>query len=51
MEGGRLAASLAPELRHCKFVLMLRMYWPNENSPGIINGAWSPPPVKKAGSA
>ncbi|SFP09340.1 Uncharacterized conserved protein [Bradyrhizobium sp. Ghvi] len=30
-----------------KFVLMLRMYWPNEKSPSIINGSWSPPAVQK----
>jgi hypothetical protein len=35
-----------------KFVLMLRMYWPNEKSPSIINGTWKPPAVKKvSGSA
>jgi hypothetical protein len=30
-----------------KFILMLRMYWPNEKSPSIINGSWTIPPVKK----
>jgi hypothetical protein len=30
-----------------KFVLMLRMYWPDESSPSIINGSWKIPPVKK----
>jgi len=30
-----------------KFILMLRMYWPSEKSPSIINGSWEPPPVKK----
>ena len=30
-----------------KFILMLRMYWPNEESPSIINGSWTIPPVKK----
>jgi len=30
-----------------KFVLMLRMYWPNERSPSIIKGTWTPPAVKK----
>jgi hypothetical protein len=35
-----------------KFVLMLRMYWPNEKSPSIINGTWTPPAAKKVnGSA
>jgi hypothetical protein len=31
-----------------KFVLMLRMYWPNEQSPSILNGTWKPPGVKRA---
>ena len=30
-----------------KFVLMLRMYWPNEKSPSIINNSWKVPPVRK----
>jgi hypothetical protein len=30
-----------------KFVLMLRMYWPSEKSPSIINGSWTIPAVKK----
>lgn len=30
------------------FMLMLRMYWPNQDSPSIVNGTWSPPAVKKA---
>jgi hypothetical protein len=30
-----------------KFVLMLRMYWPKEKSPSILNGSWAPPAVKK----
>jgi hypothetical protein len=30
-----------------KFILMLRMYWPKEKSPSIINGTWKVPPVKK----
>ena len=32
-----------------KFVLMLRMYWPDERNPSIINGSWNIPAVKKAG--
>jgi hypothetical protein len=31
-----------------KFALMLRMYWPNEQDPSIIDGSWKIPPVKKA---
>jgi len=30
-----------------KFVLMLRMYWPSEKSPSILNGSWAIPAVKK----
>jgi hypothetical protein len=31
-----------------KFILMLRMYWPNESPPSIINGTWTPPAVKRS---
>jgi hypothetical protein len=30
-----------------KFLLMLRMYWPDENAPSILDGTWTIPPVKK----
>ena len=30
-----------------KFVLMLRMYWPNENDPSIIDGTWTIPAVTR----
>jgi hypothetical protein len=29
------------------FILMLRTYWPKETPPSILDGTWSPPPVKK----
>jgi hypothetical protein len=32
-----------------KFVLMMRMYWPSEKTPSIINGTWSPPAVTRMG--
>jgi hypothetical protein len=32
-----------------KFVLMMRLYWPSEKPPSIIDGTWSPPGVKKVG--
>jgi hypothetical protein len=31
-----------------KFYLMLRMYWPNESDPSILDGSWTIPPVTKA---
>ena len=30
-----------------KFHLMLRLYWPDENNPSIIDGSWVIPPVTK----
>ena len=31
------------------FIPMLRMYWPKEASPSILNGSWTPPRVVKSG--
>ncbi|MDX1946001.1 MAG: DUF1254 domain-containing protein [Pirellulaceae bacterium] len=30
-----------------KFILMMRLYWPKESNPSIIDGTWQPPPVKR----
>jgi hypothetical protein len=30
-----------------KFTLMVRLYWPNETPPSIIDGSWKIPPVTK----
>jgi hypothetical protein len=30
-----------------KFVLMLRLYWPKEQDPSILDGSWQLPPVKR----
>jgi hypothetical protein len=30
-----------------KFILMLRMYWPTESDPSILDGTWTIPAVKK----
>lgn len=30
-----------------KFVLMLRLYWPQDTAPSIIDGTWTPPAVRK----
>jgi hypothetical protein len=30
-----------------KFLLMLRLYWPNETKPSIIDGSWVIPPVTR----
>ena len=28
-----------------QFILMMRMYWPRETPPSILDGTWTPPPV------
>lgn len=30
------------------FILMMRMYWPKEGDPSILNGSWAPPYVIRA---
>ena len=30
------------------FIAMLRMYWPNDSDPSILNGSWKPPAISKA---
>ena len=32
-----------------KFIPMLRLYWPKETPPSIIDGTWNPPAIKVAG--
>lgn len=32
-----------------KFILMLRLYWPDESNPSILDGSWSIPAVEKVG--
>ncbi len=31
-----------------KFSVMLRLYWPKETPPSILNGSWKPPPIEAA---
>ena len=31
-----------------RFVLMMRLYWPKEGDPSILDGTWKPPVVKRA---
>jgi hypothetical protein len=33
-----------------KFILMIRLYWPKEKDPSIIDGSWKPPAVKRVAS-
>lgn len=32
-----------------KFILMMRLYWPKEKNPSILDGTWQPPAVKAVG--
>jgi hypothetical protein len=32
-----------------EFLLMLRMYWPKEKDPSVLNATWVPPAIKKVG--
>ncbi len=32
-----------------KFILMLRLYWPSESDPSILDGSWTIPAAKKVG--
>ena len=31
-----------------EFILTMRMYWPKETPPSVLDGSWSPPPIKKS---
>jgi hypothetical protein len=30
-----------------KFIPMMRLYWPSEANPSVLDGSWKPPPVKR----
>jgi len=30
-----------------EFIPTLRMYWPKEKAPSVLNGSWTPPQVVK----
>ena len=32
---------------HGEFELALRLYWPKETPPSIVDGTWKPPAVKR----
>jgi hypothetical protein len=29
------------------FLLWMRLYWPKESNPSILDGTWQPPPVRR----
>ncbi len=42
--GGDKDANWLPAPRS-KFELVLRLYWPTQSHPSILDGTWAPPPV------
>jgi hypothetical protein len=46
--GADKEANWLPAPKH-DFIAMLRMYWPKESGPSILNGSWKPPAVRKVG--
>jgi len=34
------------QLRRTKFILMMRLYWPKEKDPSILDGSWKIPRVR-----
>jgi hypothetical protein len=36
-----------PTTQSGKFIPMLRLYWPKETPPSILNGSWKPPAIQK----
>ena len=34
-----------------KFILMMRLYWPNEHKPSILDGSWTIPPARKVAAS
>ena len=44
--GGAKEANWLPAPPSGKFIPILRLYWPNETSPTILDDSWAPPPVR-----
>jgi hypothetical protein len=40
-------ANWLPTTQKGKFIPMLRLYWPKETPPSILDGTWKPPPIQK----
>jgi hypothetical protein len=36
-----------PTTQSGRFIPMLRLYWPKETPPSILDGTWKPPPIRK----
>ncbi len=45
--GAAKEANWLPTPQSGKFIPMLRLYWPKEKPPSILDGTWKPPPIQK----
>ncbi len=45
--GGAKEANWLPTTSGGKFIPMLRLYWPKETPPSILDGTWKPPAIQK----
>ena len=46
--GAAKEANWLPTTPSGKFIPMLRLYWPKETPPSILDGTWKPPPIVKS---
>ena len=46
--GAAKESNWLPTTQSGKFIPMLRLYWPKETPPSILDGTWKPPPIAKA---
>lgn len=46
--GAAREANWLPTPQSGKFIPMLRLYWPKETPPSILDGTWKPPPIERA---
>jgi hypothetical protein len=45
--GAAKDANWLPTTKSGKFIPMLRLYWPKETPPSILDGTWKPPPIQR----
>lgn len=46
--GAEKESNWLPTTTTGKFIPMLRLYWPKETSPSILDGSWKPPAIQQA---
>ena len=46
--GAARESNWLPTPQSGKFIPMLRLYWPKETPPSILDGTWKPPAIQRA---